>query len=77
MYACGELGIGEDFRHESVTGTVFTGRILDTVKLGDVDASCPRSPATAGSPYLRTTFWIRPIVSRPVSRSPTFGAVEW
>jgi proline racemase len=29
MYARGEVGIGEDFRPESVTGTVFTGRILD------------------------------------------------
>lgn len=42
MYARGEIGIGEDFRHESVTGTVFIGRILERAKLGDVDAIVPQ-----------------------------------
>lgn len=42
MFARGQIAIGEDFRHESVTGTVFTGRILETVKLGDVDAIVPQ-----------------------------------
>jgi proline racemase len=41
MYARGELRIGEEFRHESVTGTVFTGRLVDTVQLGDVSAVIP------------------------------------
>src|SRR6201998_1658130 len=41
MYARGELRIGEDFRHESIMGTVFTGRLVDTVQLGDVTAVIP------------------------------------
>jgi len=41
MHARGELRIGEQFRHESVTDTVFIGRLVDTVKLGDVDAVVP------------------------------------
>jgi len=42
MYARGQIGVGEDFHHESVIGTVFTGRILETTKLGDVDAIVPQ-----------------------------------
>lgn len=42
MYARGLIGVGEDFHHESVIGTVFTGRILETAKLGDVDAVVPQ-----------------------------------
>jgi proline racemase len=41
MHARGELAIGEEFRHESVLGTVFTGRLVDTVQLGDVIAVVP------------------------------------
>jgi len=41
MHARGELAIGAEFRHESVLGTVFTGRLVDTVRLGDVTAVVP------------------------------------
>jgi len=41
MYARGELRIGNEFRHESVLGTVFTGRLVDTVQLGHVTAVVP------------------------------------
>src|SRR5262249_9155310 len=41
LHARGELAIGEQFRHESVLGTVFTGRLVDTVRLGAVDAVIP------------------------------------
>jgi proline racemase len=41
MYARGELGIGADFRHESIIDTVFTGRLVETVRLGDVSAVVP------------------------------------
>jgi proline racemase len=41
MYARGELGIGADFRHESIIDTVFTGRLVETVRLGDVTAVVP------------------------------------
>jgi proline racemase len=41
MYARGELALGAEFRHESIIGTVFTGRLVDTVQLGDVTAVVP------------------------------------
>ena len=41
MHARGQLSIGEEFRHESVLGTVFIGRLVDTVQLGDVTAVVP------------------------------------
>lgn len=41
MHARGQLGIGEEFRHESVTGTVFTGRLVGTVPVGDMTAVVP------------------------------------
>jgi proline racemase len=41
MHARGELGIGAEFRHESVIGTVFTGRLVETVRLGEVTAVVP------------------------------------
>ena len=41
MHARGQLDIGEEFRHESITGTVFVGHLVDTVQLGDVTAVVP------------------------------------
>lgn len=41
MHARGELAIGAEFRHESVIDTVFTGRLVDTVTLGEVTAVVP------------------------------------
>lgn len=41
LHARGLLEVGEEFRHESVTGTVFTGRIVETTTLGDVPAIVP------------------------------------
>ncbi len=34
LHARGKLGIGDRFRHESILGTVFEGRITDTVSVG-------------------------------------------
>jgi proline racemase len=41
MHARGQLRVGAEFRHESIIDTVFTGRLVDTVKLGDVTAVVP------------------------------------
>jgi proline racemase len=41
LYARGELELRTEFRHESVTDTVFTGRLAGTVQLGDVTAVIP------------------------------------
>jgi proline racemase len=34
LFGRGELGLGEDFVHESIIGTLFTGRLVEEVKLG-------------------------------------------
>ena len=38
LHARGQLALGDEFRHEGVLGTVFTGRLVETVQLGDVAA---------------------------------------
>ncbi len=38
LHARGELQVGEDFHHEGILGTIFTGRIIREVQLGDVPA---------------------------------------
>jgi proline racemase len=34
LYARGELGVGDDFRHEGILGTIFSGRIVRETKVG-------------------------------------------
>ena len=41
LHAKGQLGLEEDFCHESVLGTLFTGRLLRETKVGDYDAVVP------------------------------------
>jgi proline racemase len=41
LHARGELSLGEEFRHESVTDTVFVGRLVETARVGDIDAVVP------------------------------------
>jgi len=41
LYAKGRLGLNQDFRHESILGTVFTGRLVDTVQVGPYQAVVP------------------------------------
>ncbi len=38
MYADGLIGLNESFRHESVTGSVFTGRVVRETTFGDMPA---------------------------------------
>jgi proline racemase len=42
LHARGRLAIGEDFRHEGILGTVFTGRLLEEVTVGDRAAIVPQ-----------------------------------
>jgi proline racemase len=42
LHARGRLAIDEDFRHEGILGTVFTGRLLETTRVGDRDAVVPQ-----------------------------------
>jgi proline racemase len=34
LHARGRLGIGQDFRHEGILGTVFTGRLVEETPIG-------------------------------------------
>lgn len=41
LHARGRLGIGEDFRHEGILGTVFTGRLVEEGRIGPYAAVTP------------------------------------
>jgi proline racemase len=41
LHARGELGLHEDFRHEGILGTVFTGRLVEATTVGDRPAVVP------------------------------------
>ncbi len=41
LHAKGELGLNEDFHHEGILGTIFTGRLVRGAKVGDYDAVIP------------------------------------
>lgn len=47
MWARGELPLGQDFVHEGILGTTFTGRLVREAKVGDVDAVVPTLTGTA------------------------------
>jgi len=46
LHAKGELAVGEDFVHESILGTVFTGRIVEETRVGDRAAIVPTITGT-------------------------------
>lgn len=41
LHAKGRLPLGQDFRHEGILGTVFTGRLLERTRVGQYDAVVP------------------------------------
>ncbi len=41
LHAKGELSLQQDFRHEGVLGTVFTGRLVRETRVGDYQAVVP------------------------------------
>jgi proline racemase len=47
LHARGKLAIGQDFRHESVLGTLFTGRLLEETQVGPYRAVVPTITGTA------------------------------
>jgi proline racemase len=42
LHARGRLAVGEDFRHEGILGTVFTGRLLEETRIGERAAVVPQ-----------------------------------
>ena len=41
LYAKGMLGLNQDFHHEGILGTIFTGRLLEETKVGEYTAVVP------------------------------------
>ena len=41
MHAKGELGLGQDFVHEGILGTTFTGRLISETQIGSYPAVTP------------------------------------
>jgi proline racemase len=42
LHARGRLAIGDNFRHEGILGTVFTGRLLEETRIGERSAVVPQ-----------------------------------
>ncbi len=49
LFARSKLGLHQDFHHEGVLGTVFTGRLIEQTQIG---------PYTAVVPTISGTGWI-------------------
>jgi proline racemase len=47
MYAKGQLGLHQDFRHEGILGTIFTGRLVAATRVGPYAAVVPTLSGTA------------------------------
>jgi proline racemase len=47
LHAKGQLALDEDFRHEGILGTVFTGRLVEEARVGDYRAVVPTLQGTA------------------------------
>jgi proline racemase len=47
LHAKGKLGLNEDFRHEGILGTIFTGRLVEETMVGDYRAVVPTISGTA------------------------------
>ena len=41
LHAKGKLGLGEDFHNEGILGTIFTGRLVESCRVGQYDAVVP------------------------------------
>ncbi len=47
MHAKGQLGLEEDFHHEGILGTTFTGRLVRETRVGPFAAVVPTLAGTA------------------------------
>ena len=47
LWAKGQLQLNQDFVHEGILGTTFTGRLVRETKMGDLDAVVPAISGTA------------------------------
>ena len=56
LFAKGELGLGDEFVHESIIGSLFRGRVESQVKVGDKDAIIPSIEGWARVTGINTIF---------------------
>ena len=63
LYARRKLGLNQDFRHEGILGTIFTGRLLEETHIG---------PYTAVVPTISGQAWITGFASYAVDPSDPF-----
>ena len=47
LFARGQLGLKQDFCHEGILGTLFTGRLIEETRVGDYPAVVPTLSGTA------------------------------
>ncbi len=47
LHAKGQLAVGDDFRHEGILGTVFTGRVVEEATVGSYRAIVPTITGSA------------------------------
>jgi len=59
LHAKGRLKVGEDFRHESIVDTVFTGRLLEETRIGQYAAVVPQITGT-GWIYALSSYVVDP-----------------
>jgi proline racemase len=67
LHAKGQLGLHEDFRHEGILGTVFTGRLVEEATVG----TGPQA-RTAVVPTITGTAWITGFASYVVDPEDPF-----
>jgi proline racemase len=59
LYAKGKLGLNQDFVHEGILGTLFTGRLIAETKVGPYKAVVPTLSGQAWI-YAMTSYVIPP-----------------
>ena len=53
LHAKGQLALGEDFVHEGILGTTFTGRLVEETRLGPYRAVVPTLSGRAWAARVR------------------------
>jgi proline racemase len=72
LHAKGRLRVGEDFRHESIVDTVFTGRLVEETRVGQYAAVVPQITGT-GWIYAFSSYVVDP--SDPFQEGFTVGDI--
>ncbi|WP_244497742.1 proline racemase family protein [Mesorhizobium sp. Root695] len=47
LHAKGELPLNQDFRHQGIVGTIYTGRLIGAAHIGDRPAVVPTLSGTS------------------------------